>query len=153
VWIWRQKVCWKYTPYFLFFNTPLRRKKIVGIESKSEAPWVDRVYNKRTCREVSPGLDAPRVAGSFPNSPCEARWVRETSSHPSWVQSRTHRTCKYVCFLSHTPSHTHICSSSRYIRRCFVNIFQAKKITGLLILLYLRLYYLYCIFSLVFLQS
>jgi hypothetical protein len=138
VWIWRQKVCWKYTPYFLFFNTPLKRKKIVGIESKSEAPWVDRVYNKRTCREVSPGLDAPRG---------------ETSSHPSWVQSRTHRTCKYVCFLSHTPSHTHICSSSRYIRRCFVNIFQAKKITGLLILLYLRLYYLYCIFSLVFLQS
>jgi hypothetical protein len=31
---------------------------------------------------VSPGLDAPRVARSFPNSPSEARWVRETSSHP-----------------------------------------------------------------------
>ena len=31
------------------------------------------LYNKHTCREVSPGLDAPRVAGSFPNSPSEAR--------------------------------------------------------------------------------
>jgi hypothetical protein len=29
------------------------------------------LYNKHTCREVSPGLDAPRVAGSFPNSPSE----------------------------------------------------------------------------------
>jgi hypothetical protein len=48
----------------------------------------------------------------------------------------------------------HIVSSSlRYIRRCFVNIFWDKKINGLLILLYLRLDYLYCTFSLVFLQS
>jgi hypothetical protein len=77
------------------------------------------------------------------------RWVRDRTSHPRCIQSRTHRTCKYVWFLSHTPSHTpshtHICSSSRYIRRCFVNIFPAKKITGLLILLYVRLDYLYCI--------
>jgi hypothetical protein len=130
VWIWRQKVCWKYTPYFLFFNTPLKRKKIVGIESKSEAPWVDRVYNKRTCRFGESGIG--RTEGGW--------------NHPRCVQSRTHRTCKYFWFLSHTPSHTHICSSSRYIRRCFVNIFQAKKIAGLLILLYLRLGYLYCIF-------
>jgi hypothetical protein len=35
-----------------------------------------KFYNKHTCREVSPGLDAPRVAGSFPNSPSEGRWVR-----------------------------------------------------------------------------
>ena len=100
-------------------------------------------YNKRTCREVRPGLDAPRVVGSFPNS----SWSEER-----YVQYRTHRTYKYVWFLYHTPSHTH-CSSLRYIRRCFVNIFSAKKIAGLLILLYLRLDYLYCIFSLVFLQS
>jgi hypothetical protein len=26
----------------------------------------ERLYNKHTCREVSPGLDAPRVAGKFP---------------------------------------------------------------------------------------
>jgi hypothetical protein len=45
----------------------------------------ERFYNKHTCREVSPGLDAPpSLAGSFPNSPSEARWVRETSSHPKW---------------------------------------------------------------------
>ena len=76
-------------------------------------PWIatseatslcHRLYNKHTCREASPGLDALRVAGSFPNSPCEARWVRETSSHPRCVQSRTHRTCKYVWFLSHAIS-------------------------------------------------
>ena len=60
-------------------------------------------YNKHTCREVSPGLDAPRVAGSFANSPSKVRWVRETSSHSRCVQSRTHRTCKYV-FLSHALS-------------------------------------------------
>ena len=69
-----------------------------------------------------------------------AKRVRETSSHPRCVQSRTHRT------------HTH-CSSLRYIRRCFVNIFSAKKVAGLLILLYLRLDYLYCIFFFLFLQS
>ena len=89
-------------------------------------------YITKSCREVSPGLD-----------------VRETSSHPRCVQSRTHRTCKYVWFLSHTPSHTHY-SSLRYICWCFVNIFSAKKINGLLILLYLHLDYLYCIFSLFF---
>jgi hypothetical protein len=32
------------------------------------------------CREMSPELDAPRVAGSFKNSPSEERWVRETSN-------------------------------------------------------------------------
>ena len=32
---------------------------------------ISRLYNKHTCREVSPGLDAPRVAVSFPNSPSE----------------------------------------------------------------------------------
>ena len=62
-------------------------------------PWIatseatslcHRLYNKHTCREVSPGLDALRVAGSFPNPRC--------------VQSRTHRTCKYVWFLSHAIS-------------------------------------------------
>ena len=47
---------------------------------------------------MSPGVDAPRVAGSFPNPPRFARWVRETSSRPRCVQSRTHRTCKYVCY-------------------------------------------------------
>ena len=31
------------------------------------------VYKKHTCREVSPGLDALRVAGSFPNLPSRAR--------------------------------------------------------------------------------
>ena len=46
----------------------------------------------------------------------------------------------YVWFLPHTSSHTH-CSSLRYIRRCFVNIFSAKKIAGLLILL--LFYYLF----------
>ena len=51
-------------------------------------------YNKHTCREVSPGLDAPS----------EGRWVREPSSHPRCVQSRTHRTCKPVWFLSHAIS-------------------------------------------------
>jgi hypothetical protein len=40
----------------------------------------------------------------FSNLPSEARWVRETSSHPRCVQSRTHRTCKYVWFLSHAIS-------------------------------------------------
>jgi hypothetical protein len=88
------------------------------------------LYNKRTCRFGESGIG--RTEGGW--------------NHPRCVQSRTHRTCKYFWFLSHTPSHTHICSSSRYIRRCFVNIFQAKKIAGLLILLYLRLGYLYCIF-------
>ena len=58
-------------------------------------------YNKYTCREVIPRLDAPRVAGSFSNSPSEASWVLETSSHPKCVQSRTCRTCKCVWFLSH----------------------------------------------------
>ena len=38
---------------------------------------------------VSPGLNAPRVAGSFPNPPRFRREVRETSSHPRCVQSRT----------------------------------------------------------------
>jgi hypothetical protein len=41
---------------------------------------ITRLYNNHICREVSPGLDAPRVAGSFPNSLSEARWVGETSS-------------------------------------------------------------------------
>jgi hypothetical protein len=53
---------------------------------------------------VSPGLDAPRMAGSFPNPPRFARGVRETSSHPRCVQSRTHRTCKYVCYNVNTES-------------------------------------------------
>ena len=39
-----------------------------------------------------------------------------------------------------------------YIRRCFVNIFTAKRVTGLLILLYLPLDYLYYLYSLVFLS-
>jgi hypothetical protein len=48
-------------------------------------------YNKHTCREVSPGLDTPRMAGSF---------ILHTSSHARYVQSQTHWTCKYVWFLS-----------------------------------------------------
>ena len=42
-------------------------------EVKIQEYNIYRLYNKHTCREVSPGLDAPRVAGSFPNSPSEAR--------------------------------------------------------------------------------
>jgi hypothetical protein len=75
--------------------------KTFGMVSYVNSRWF---YNKHTCREVSPGLDARRVAGSFPNLPSEARWVRETSSRPRCVQSRTHRTCKYVWFLSHAIS-------------------------------------------------
>jgi hypothetical protein len=47
-------------------------------------------YNKHTCRKVSPGLDTPRMAGSF-----ILPATRGTS-----MQSQTHRTCKYVWFLS-----------------------------------------------------
>ena len=60
-----------------------------------------------TCREVSPGLDAPRMAGSF--------------SHLRCVQSRTHRTCKYVWFLSHaisvksTEEFTHLHFSIKFL--------------------------------------
>jgi hypothetical protein len=101
-------------------------------------------YNKRTCREVRPGLDAPRVVGSFPNS----SWSEER-----YVQYRTHRTYKYVWFLYHTPSHTH-CSSLRYIRRCFRSTFsRPKNRSALNTSLYTSTDYLYCIFSLVFLQS
>jgi hypothetical protein len=60
---------------------------------------------KHTCREVSPGLpglDAPRVAGSFQNPPRFARWVRETSSHPQCVQSRTHLPAIMFVILFHT---------------------------------------------------
>ena len=59
------------------------------------------------------------------------------------VQSRTHRTSKYVWFLSHTPSHTHM---RRHValRDIFVDVSSTfsrpKNITGLLILPYLRLY-------------
>ena len=95
------------------------------------------LYNKHTCREVSPGLEVFRTHRASPE-------MRPIPNSPP---------CKYVWFLSHTPSHTHICSSSPYIRRCFVNIFPAKKITGLLILLYLRLDYLYCIIFLWFFFS
>ena len=59
------------------------------------------IKTKHTCREVSPGLDAPRVAGSFPNSPRFARSVRETSSHPRCVQSRTHLPASMFVILSH----------------------------------------------------
>ena len=43
------------------------------------------LYNKHTCREVSPGLDAPRVAGSFPNSPCSGNFQppEETGNNTS----------------------------------------------------------------------
>jgi hypothetical protein len=112
------------------------------------------LYNKHTCMEVSPGLDAPRVAGSFGLGRTEGGWkFRETSSHPRCVQSRTHRTCKYMFGFYPINRAIHTFVALRYIRRCFFNIFPAKKITGLSILLYLRLDYLYCIFSLVSLQS
>ncbi len=34
---------------------------------------VDQLYNQHACKEVSPGLDAPKVAGRFPNLLREAR--------------------------------------------------------------------------------
>jgi hypothetical protein len=82
-------------------------------------PRFIQLYNKHTCREVSPGLDVPREVSSGNFQPPEVRPIPDSSS------------CKYVWFLSHTTSHKHICSSSRYIRRCFVNIFLAKKTIGL----------------------
>jgi hypothetical protein len=53
----------------------------------------------------------------------------------------------------HRAIHLFVALRDNYIRRCFVNIFTAKRIAGLLILLYLPLDYLYYLFSLVFLQS
>jgi hypothetical protein len=81
--------------FYIFYNIAQRN-------IKKETFRVDIITNILAAGSVSPGLDAPRVAGSFPNSPSKARWVRETSSHPRCVQSRTHRTCKYVWFY-HMP--------------------------------------------------
>ena len=39
--------------------------------------WLHVFYKKHTCREVIPGLDAPRVPGSFTNLPS---WAIDVSS-------------------------------------------------------------------------
>jgi hypothetical protein len=48
------------------------------------------IKTKHTCRFAVSAIDAPRVAGNFPNPPRFAQRVQETSSHPWCVQSRTH---------------------------------------------------------------
>ena len=67
--------------------------------------WLHVFYNKHTCREMSPGLDAPREAGSFPNLPrgtSEVSWenFQQSEVRPIW----THPTYKCVSFLSHATS-------------------------------------------------
>ena len=85
-------------------------------------------YNKRTCREVSPGLDAPRVAGSFPNS----SWSEER-----YVQYRTPEpTSMFGFYTIHRAIHIVVLCD------IFVDVFDqhflGQKIARLLILLYIR---------------
>ena len=56
------------SPGLIYF----RKRFLMGLY-KGGGLYTGGLYNKHTCREVSPGLDAPRVAGSFPNLPSEAR--------------------------------------------------------------------------------
>jgi hypothetical protein len=98
-----------------------------GVNSRAELEPRRRLGdNKYTYREVSPGLDIPRVAGSFPS---EARWVRKTSSHPRCVQFRTHRTCKYDWFLSHTGTEPYTYSIRPFAvalhEKCLENDFRS----------------------------
>ena len=82
-----------FTEFFSFTKNLLRLKKK---KEKNAIKVMYGIKTKRTCRfgESGIGRTAPRMAGSFPKSPSEATWVRETSSHTRCVQSRTHRTCQ-----------------------------------------------------------
>ena len=63
------------------------------------------LYNKHTCRVGESGIGRTSGGWKFPELTERSEVSSpETSSHPRCVQSRTHRTCKYVWFLSHAIS-------------------------------------------------
>jgi hypothetical protein len=70
----------------------------------SNSPKWHVIKTKPTCRFGESGIGRTSSGWKFPELTSlrsvgsGARWVRETSSHPRCVQSRTHRTCKYVCY-------------------------------------------------------
>ena len=61
--------------------------------------WLHVFYKKYACREVSPGLDAPRVAGSFPNLPSGAIEVSSKNFQPPEVRPIPYSPNLKVCFV------------------------------------------------------